>query len=70
MFNPSFKSVFVAFGVSEGDVAKISGYLHASEKITEAAVRTWMFDDRIHGEIKWTAVMPGKYSDWKKHDSA
>ena len=57
-----------AFGVPEGDVAKISGYLHSSEKITEAAVRTWLFDDRIHGEIKWTAVLPGKYRDWKKHE--
>ena len=52
----------------EGDVAKISGYLHASEKITEATVQTWMFNDRIHWEIKWTAVMPGKYRDWKKHE--
>ena len=59
-----------AFGVPEGDVAKISECLHASKKITEAAVQTWMFYNRIHGEIKWTAVMPGKYSDWKKHDSA
>ena len=61
------KQCSFAYGVLEGDVAKISGYLHASEKITEAAVRTWIFDNRIHGEIKWTPVMPGKYGDWKKH---
>ena len=44
--------------------------LDASEKITEVAVRTWIFYNRIHGEIKWTPVMPGKYGDWihwKKH---
>ena len=46
-----------AYGVLEGDVAKISGYLHASKQITEAAVRSWIFDIRIHGEIKWTAVI-------------
>ena len=61
------KQCSFAYGVLEGDVAKISGYLHTSEVITEAAVRTWIFDNRIHGEIKWTAVMPGKYGDWKKH---
>ena len=61
------KQCSFAYGVLEGDVAKISGYLHASEQITEAAVRTWIFDNRIHGEIKWTPVMPGKCADWKKH---
>ena len=61
------KQCSFAYGVLEGDVAKISGYLHASEKITEVAVRTWIFDNRIHGEIKWTPVMPGKCGDWKKH---
>jgi hypothetical protein len=63
----NLKQCSFSYGVLEGNVAKISGYLHASEKITEAAVRTWIFDNRIHGEIKWTAVMPGKYGDWKKH---
>jgi len=63
----NLKQCSFSYGVLEGNVAKISGYLHASEKITEAAVRTWIFDNRIHGEIKWTPVMPGKCGDWKKH---
>ena len=68
MLEISVRRCSFAFGVPEGDVAKISGYLHASEQITEAADRTWMFDDRIHGEIEWIAVLPGKYRDWKKHE--
>ena len=50
----------------EGGHAKISGYLHAAAMITEAAVRTWIYDDRIIGDIKWTPVQPGKRGDWKK----
>ena len=68
MLEISVRRCSFAFGVPEGDVAKISGYLHASEQITEAADRTWMFDDRIHGEIEWIAVLTGKYRDWKKHE--
>ena len=39
-------------------VAQISGYLHVNKiaKLTEAAVRTWMFDDRIIGDIVWTPI--------------
>ena len=36
----NLKQCSFSYGVLEGNVAKISGYLHASEKITEAAVRT------------------------------
>ena len=50
MFNPALNQCSFAFGVLDGNVAKISGYLHASEKFTDAAVQTWMFDDRIHGQ--------------------
>jgi len=52
--------------------AKISGYLHVTRngKLTEASVRTWIIDDRIRGEIKWTPIMPGtdvdNTVDWRK----
>ena len=51
----------------EGGLAEISGYLHSSEKITAATVKTWIFDGRIVGEIRWTAIEPGKRGDWKQH---
>jgi hypothetical protein len=34
--------------------------------LTEAAVRTWMFDDRIIGDIVWTPIRPGNHGDWKQ----
>jgi hypothetical protein len=48
--------------------AKISGYLHVTRngRLTEASVRTWIIDDRIRGEIKWTPIMPGIDVDWRK----
>ena len=52
----------------ERGLAEISGYLHASSQITEATVKTWIFDGRIVGiEIRWTAIEPGKRGDWKQH---
>ncbi len=49
-------------------IAQISGYLHVNKKgkLTEAAVRTWMFDDRIIGDIVWTLIRPGNHGDWKQ----
>jgi hypothetical protein len=51
--------------------AKISGYLHVTRngRLTEASVRTWIIDDRIRGEIKWTPIMPGGpgiHGDWRQ----
>ena len=53
----------------EGGLAEISGYLHSSEKITAATVKTWIFDGRIGtvGEIRWTAIEQGKRGEWKQH---
>ena len=45
----------------ERGLAEISRYLHASSQITEATVKTWIFDGRIVGmKIRWTAIEPGK----------
>ena len=43
-------------------LAQISGYVHVSTNfngVREAALRTWLHDDRIYGEIEWRAVLPG-----------
>ena len=57
----------------EDCLADISGFLHGFNKISYPAVRTWIFDDRIRGvyggEIKWTAVVPGRRGDWTKEKS-
>ena len=47
-------------------LAKISGYVHVSKtsRLYESAVRTWILDDRINGEIEWTPDLPGKNGDW------
>ena len=49
--------------------AQISGYVHDKNKcnITEATVRTWIFDDRFRGEIEWRPDLPGKLGDWTQH---
>ena len=40
--------------VSKDGLAKISVYVHVKNEcnIPEATVRTWIFDDRIRGEIE------------------
>ena len=48
-------------------LAEISEYLHSSEKTTAATVKTWIFDGRKVGDIRWTAIEPGKRGDWKQH---
>ena len=50
--------------------AQVSGYVHFNKNIRsvrEAALRTWLNDDRISGEIEWQAVLPGKNRDWRQH---
>ena len=44
----------------DGGLARVSGYLHSSTQFRQSAVKTWIFDDRIQGEIEWTAILPGK----------
>ena len=36
-------------------------------KITAATVKTWIFDGRIVGDIRWTVIEPGKRGYWKQH---
>ena len=49
-------------------LAKISGYMHVNKvsRLTETGVRTWIFDERIIGEIEWAPVMPGRHGDWRQ----
>ena len=57
-----------SYDLPQDGIAQISGYLHVNKKakLTEAAVRTWMFDDRIIGDIVWTPIRPGNHGDWKQ----
>ena len=48
-------------------LATICGYLHTTETHFHTAVHGWISDERI-GEMRWTAVCPGKNSDWRYHD--
>ena len=48
-------------------LATICGYLHTTETHFHTAVQGWISDERI-GEMRWTAVCPGKNSDWRYHD--
>ena len=58
-----------SYDLPEDGLARISGYLHTnnSAALRDAAVRTWIFDDRIIGEIVWTPIMPGKNGNWRQH---
>ena len=50
-----------SYDVPDGGLAPVSGYLHSARvAIHHTAVRTWIYDDRIQGEIKWTC-------DWQQH---
>ena len=40
----------------EGSLAEISLYLHSSEKMTAATVKTWIFDGRIVGHFHFHAL--------------
>jgi len=52
----------------EGGLVRISGYLHSTAQIWHSSVKTWIFDERVIGEIEWRAVQPGPRQDWRKHD--
>ena len=58
-----------SYDVPQDGLGEISGYLHVNKtaSFTEAAVRTWITDDRINGEDKWSPVLPGKNGNWKQH---
>jgi hypothetical protein len=58
-----------SYDLPEDGLAPISGYLHTNNRflLTDAAVRGWIFDDRIIEEIVWTPIHPGKNGDWKQH---
>ena len=57
-----------SYDLPDDGIAKISGYLHVDKKgkLSETAVRKWISDDRIKGEVVWTPVNPGKNGDWKQ----
>ena len=58
-----------SYDVPEDGLEQISGYVHVKNKcnIAEATSKTWIFDDRIHGEFEWRPVLPGKLGDWTQH---
>ena len=58
-----------SYDLPEDGIAKISGYLHVNKtsQLPEAAVREWIVDDRIIGEVEWTPVFPGINGDWRQH---
>ena len=58
-----------SYDLPQDGLARISGYLHTKPQfiLTEPAVRNWIFDDQIKGEVQWTPVFPGKNGDWKQH---
>ena len=33
----------------------------------EDAVRRWIINDRIMGDIEWTPIRPGNHGDWRQH---
>jgi hypothetical protein len=59
-----------SYGISEDGIAQISGFLHVINKegkLTEDAVRTWIINDRIMGDIEWTPIRPGNHGDCRQH---
>ena len=62
------KKLSFFYDLPEDGIAKISGYLHVDKKsqLPESAVRTWIVDDRIKGDVQWTPIHPGKNGDWKQ----
>ena len=55
-----------SYDLSEDGLARISGYLHTKPQfvLTDSAVRNWIFDERIKGEVEWTPVFPGQNGDF------
>ena len=53
----------------EDGLTRISGYLHTNKRIllADSAVRVWIFNYQIIGEIVWTPILPGKNGNWKQH---
>ena len=68
---PGLEQVSFFYDVpDEGLGAQISGYVHVNKnfnRIRESALRTWLYDARIIGEIEWRAVLPGKNRSWRQH---
>ena len=58
-----------SYDIPQDGFGEISGYLHVNKTatLTEAAVRTWITDDPIDGEVKWSPVLPGRNGNWKQH---
>lgn len=58
-----------SYGIPDDGIAEFFGYLHMNHeaKLAKAAVRTWMFDDQIIGDVVWTPIRPGANGDWRQH---
>ena len=57
-----------SYNLPEDGLTRISEYLHTNNRflLTDAAVRGWILDRRIIGEIVWTPIHPDKNGDWKQ----
>ena len=58
-----------SYCIPEDGIAQILGYLHVNKegKLTEDAVRKWISNDRIMGDVEWTPIRPGNHGDWMQH---
>ena len=58
-----------SYDIPQNGIAEISGYMHVNPKgkLAEAAVRPWIFDDQIIGDIVWSPIRPGRNGDWRQH---
>jgi hypothetical protein len=54
-----------SYGIPIDGIAQISGYLHVNKegKLTKNAVRTWIINYQILGDIEWTPTLPGNHGD-------
>ena len=66
----TFVPVFLVlvFHDPQNSLGKTSGYLHVNKTatLTEAAVQTWIIDDQINGEVKWSPGLSRGNGNWKQ----
>jgi len=58
-----------SYDLPDNGIAEIFGYLHVNKRslLYDTSVRTWIFDDRIIGDIVWSPIRPGRNGDWRQH---
>ena len=51
-----------SYDLPDNGIAEIFGYLHVNKRslLYDTSVRTWIFDDRIIGDIVWSPIRPGR----------